>query len=155
MSFVMPSRDQCWPMEAWVLSFLVLVALALATEGHEHAAAAGSLSPISHPPNRMAPLSDRSRSGVASNLASKLHTPQSPSHSLLDCIQPGEDDSPWEGGLSWAACQKAFHSHHDCSSRVHCYPGWVCNDHFRPPWGLAHVRCIMSWCEGVPVPLSK
>ena len=70
----MPSRDQCWPMEAWVLSFLVLVALALATEGHEHAAAAGSLSPISHPPNRMAPLSDRSRSGVASNLASKLHT---------------------------------------------------------------------------------
>ena len=31
-------------MEAWVLSFLVLVALALATEGHEHAAAAGSLS---------------------------------------------------------------------------------------------------------------
>ena len=39
----MPSRDQCWPMEAWVLSFLVLVALALATEGHEHAAAAGAL----------------------------------------------------------------------------------------------------------------
>ena len=76
-----------------VLPVLVLDHLGL-TGGHEHAVHDGSLSPISYPPDRMVPLSDRRRSGVASNFASKLHTPQGPSHSLLDCIHPGEVDCP-------------------------------------------------------------
>ena len=93
-------REGCHARERRVLSFgsLVLPVLVLdhlgLTGGHEHAVHDGSLSPISYPPDRMVPLSDRRRSGVASNFASKLHTPQSPSHSLLDCIHPGEVDCP-------------------------------------------------------------
>ena len=98
-NLVVPSEG-CHARERRVLSFgsLVLPVLVLdhlgLTGGHEHAVHDGSLSPISYPPDRMVPLSDRRRSGVASNFASKLHTPQGPSHSLLDCIHPGEVDCP-------------------------------------------------------------
>ena len=81
-----------------VLSVLVLVSLVLATGAYENDVQDGSLSPIAYPLDRMLPISDRRRSGVASNFASKVHTPQSPSHSLLDCIHPGEVDCPCEAG---------------------------------------------------------
>ena len=66
-----------------VLLVLVLVCLGLATGVDEHDVHDRSLSPISYPLDRMVPLSDRRRSGVASNFASKLHTPQGPSHHFL------------------------------------------------------------------------
>ena len=88
-NLVVPSEG-CHARERRVLSFgslvlpvLVLVSLGLATGAHEHDVHDGSLSPISYPPDRMVPLSYRPRSGVASNFASKLHTPQGPSHHFL------------------------------------------------------------------------
>ena len=76
-----------------VLPVLVLHHLGL-TGVDEHAVHDGSLFPISYPLDRMLPLSDRRRSGVASNFEPKLHTLQSPSYSLLDSIQPGAVDRP-------------------------------------------------------------
>ena len=109
------------PFGSLVLPVLVLLSRRLATGAHEHDVHEGPLSPISYPPDRMVPLSHRRRSGVASNFESEVHTPQSPSHSLLDCIQPGELDCPLRAGSSWAPCRRAPHSPHDCS-RVHCWP---------------------------------
>ena len=109
------------PFGSLILSVLVLLSLGLATGAHEHDVHEGPLSPISYPPDRMVPLSHRRRSGVASNFESEVHTPQSPSHSLLDCIQPGELDCPLRAGSSWAPCRRAPHSPHDCS-RLHCWP---------------------------------
>ena len=71
------------PFGSLVLPVLVLLSLKLATGADEHDVHDGTLSPISYPPGRMAPLSDRPQSGVASNFASKVHTPQGPSHHFL------------------------------------------------------------------------
>ena len=71
------------PFGSLVLPVLVLLSRRLATGAHEHDVHEGPLSPISYPPDRMVPLSHRRRSGVASVFESKVHTPQSPSHSLL------------------------------------------------------------------------
>ena len=87
-------QRQVLPFGSLVLPVLVLLSLRLATGADEHDVHDGPLSPISYPPDRMVPLSHRRRSGVASIFESKVHTPQSPSHSLLDCIQPGELDCP-------------------------------------------------------------
>ena len=71
------------PFGSLVLPVLVLLSLRLATGADEHDVHDGPLSPISYPPDRMVPLSHRRRSGVTVHSASKLRTPQSPSHHFL------------------------------------------------------------------------
>ena len=71
------------PFGSLVLPVLVLLSLRPATGADEHDVHDGPLSPISYPPDRMVPLSRRRRSGVTVHSASKLRTPQSPSHHFL------------------------------------------------------------------------
>ena len=77
------------PFGSLVLPVLVLLSLRLATGADEHDVHDGPLSPISYLPDRMVPLSHRRRSGVASNFASNVHTPQRAplTHSLTAFIQ--------------------------------------------------------------------
>ena len=71
------------PFGSLVLPVLVLLSLRLATGADEHDVHDGPLSPISYLPDRMVPLSHRRRSGVTVHSASKLRTPQGPSHQLF------------------------------------------------------------------------
>ena len=71
------------PFGSLVLPVLVLLSLRLATGADEHDVHDGPLSPISYLPDRMVPLSHRRRSGVTVHSASKLRTPQGPSHHFL------------------------------------------------------------------------
>ena len=84
------------PFGSLVLPVLVLLSLRLATGADEHDVHDGPLSPISYPPDRMVPLSHRRRSGVASIFESKVHTPHSPSHSLLVAFNQVKSTAPSE-----------------------------------------------------------